>query len=146
MRQVIDQLDVARAQVYVEALMVSVDAQEGGEFGFQWQGLFARARATSPAARTSAPRRQPGNILNSVARRGRAWPPPRRRRPRGRSQARAGHGLNIGFVPKINGIYTLAALAHFLETNTGANVLATTRTSSRSTTRRRRSSSARTSR
>ena len=28
-------------------------------------------------------------------------------------------------MPKINGIYTLAALAHFLETNTGANVLAT---------------------
>ncbi|MBW8777884.1 MAG: hypothetical protein JF585_01540 [Burkholderiales bacterium] len=34
-------------------------------------------------------------------------------------------GLNIGFVPKINGIYTLAALANFLETNAGGNVLAT---------------------
>ena len=36
-----------------------------------------------------------------------------------------GNGLNLGWVPKINGIYTLAALAHFLETNAGGNVLST---------------------
>jgi general secretion pathway protein D len=36
-----------------------------------------------------------------------------------------GAGLNVGILRQINGIYTLGALARFLETNTGANVLST---------------------
>ena len=42
MRQVIDQLDVRRAQVYVEALMVTMDETKAAQMGFQWQNLFGR--------------------------------------------------------------------------------------------------------
>jgi general secretion pathway protein D len=131
MRQVIDQLDVRRAQVYVEALMVSVDAQKAAEFGFQWQGLFAAGQSYigggtnfTPASGNSG-----DNILNltlGAAAIGNGGTGSTAGNVAVGSQlSLPSNGLNIGFVPKINGIYTLAALAHFLETNTGANVLAT---------------------
>ncbi|MEW9897869.1 type II secretion system secretin GspD [Chitinivorax sp. PXF-14] len=37
LRAVIDKLDVRRAQVYVEALIAEVNADDSSEFGFQWQ-------------------------------------------------------------------------------------------------------------
>ncbi|HEY6096245.1 MAG TPA: type II secretion system secretin GspD [Gallionellaceae bacterium] len=39
MRAVIEQLDVRRAQVFVEALIAEVTADKAAEFGIQWQGL-----------------------------------------------------------------------------------------------------------
>jgi general secretion pathway protein D len=39
LRAVIEQLDVRRAQVFVEALIVEVQADRAAEFGIQWQGL-----------------------------------------------------------------------------------------------------------
>ena len=39
LRTVIEQLDVRRAQVFVEALIVEVQADRAAEFGIQWQGL-----------------------------------------------------------------------------------------------------------
>ena len=41
-RTVIDQLDGRRAQVFVESMIVEMDAQKAAEFGFQWQGLLGR--------------------------------------------------------------------------------------------------------
>ena len=40
LRAVIDQLDSRRAQVYIESMIVKVDANKAAEFGFQWQHLF----------------------------------------------------------------------------------------------------------
>jgi general secretion pathway protein D len=40
MRQVIDQLDTRRAQVYVETMIVKVDAAKAAQFGVQWQGIL----------------------------------------------------------------------------------------------------------
>ena len=40
MRQVIDQLDVRRAQLYVESLVVEVDASRALDVGLQWKTLF----------------------------------------------------------------------------------------------------------
>ncbi len=124
MRQVIDQLDVRRAQVYVESMMVSVDATKAAAAGIQWQGLFAAGKSFIGGGTNFG---TTGNIVNLAV---------------GAGQLSTGTvstgttstttpsslvngGLNIGFVPKINGIYTLAALANFLETNVGGNVLAT---------------------
>jgi len=39
LRAVIDQLDVRRAQVYIEALIVEVTSAKASEFGVQWLGL-----------------------------------------------------------------------------------------------------------
>jgi general secretion pathway protein D len=38
LRAVIDQLDVRRAQIYVESLIVEVTSDKAAEFGFQWAG------------------------------------------------------------------------------------------------------------
>src|SRR5467141_5439119 len=46
LRLVIEQLDVRRAQVYVEALVAEMNADRTDELGFQWAG----ARAAGPRA------------------------------------------------------------------------------------------------
>ena len=134
MRQVIDQLDVRRAQVYVEAIDDHRRRHQGGaDIGFQWQGLLgAGGNSRTSAAAPTSPR---------PAARATCSTPGGSRPPRLSSTSTAtvgtatttvttpssilGSGLNLGWVPKINGIYTLAALANFLETNVGGNVLAT---------------------
>ena len=128
MRQVIDQLDVRRAQVYVESMMVSVDATKAAQAGIQWQGLFGSGNNYVGGGTNFNGTGGSGNIVNLAVAGGQlssssgttttgttATSP----------SALISGGLNIGFVPKINGIYTLAALANFLETNAGGNVLAT---------------------
>lgn len=128
MRQVIDQLDVRRAQVYVESMMVSVDATKAAQAGIQWQGLFGAGNnyvggGTNFNASTGA-----GNIINLAVAGGQLSSGTTGTGSTGSTavpSANVSAGLNVGFVPKINGIYTLAALANFLETNAGGNVLAT---------------------
>jgi len=126
MRQVIDQLDVRRAQVYVESMIVQVDATKAAQAGIQWQGLFGAGTSYVGGGTNFSNSNGAGNIINLAVAGGQlssgstssststAVP-----------SANVSGGLNIGFVPKINGIYTLAALANFLETNAGGNVLAT---------------------
>jgi general secretion pathway protein D len=126
MRQVIDQLDVRRAQVYVESMMVSVDATKAAQAGIQWQGLFGAGSSAYVGGGTNFG--TTGNIVNLAAAAGTLSTTT----TTGSTSTTVtspsslvNGGLNIGFVPKINGIYTLAALANFLETNVGGNVLAT---------------------
>ena len=129
MRQVIDQLDVRRAQVYVESMMVSVDATKAAQAGIQWQGLFGAGNSAFVGGGTNFTSASgAGNIVNLAAAAGTLSTTT----TTGSTSTTVttpsslvNGGLNIGFVPKINGIYTLAALANFLETNVGGNVLAT---------------------
>ena len=129
MRQVIDQLDVRRAQVYVESMMVSVDATKAAQAGIQWQGLFGAGNSAFVGGGTNFTSSSgAGNIVNLAAAAGTLSTTT----TTGSTSTTVttpsslvNGGLNIGFVPKINGIYTLAALANFLETNVGGNVLAT---------------------
>ena len=127
MRQVIDQLDVRRAQVYVEALMVSIDEQRAAQFGFQWQNLFGKkGDSTITGAGTNF-----GGGLNNIANASAALTGG----TAGLAQAFAtavssgsgtvSNGLNIGILKQFGKYYTLGALAQFLEANTGANVLST---------------------
>ena len=128
MRQVIDQLDVRRAQVYVESMMVSVDATKAAQAGIQWQGLFGAGNSYIGGGTNYSSSSGAGNIVNLAAAAGTLSTTT----TTGTTSTTVttpssliNGGLNIGFVPKINGIYTLAALANFLETNVGGNVLAT---------------------
>ncbi|HEX4510461.1 MAG TPA: type II secretion system secretin GspD, partial [Burkholderiaceae bacterium] len=131
MRTVIDQLDVRRAQVYVETLMVSVDAQRMADFGFQWQGLFSAGSSFIGGGTNFTPIAGPSagnsgdNLLNLSLGAAGAVSGSTTTTSATTSLTLPSNGLNIGFVPKINGVYTLAALAHFLETNAGGNVLST---------------------
>ena len=117
LRAVIDQLDSRRAQVYVESMIVKMDAQQAAEFGFQWQGLLGRnGDAYGLVAGTNYG--STGNILNVSTTTTATLASTT-------ASSILGNGLNVGLLKAINGVYTLGALARFLETNTGANVLST---------------------
>ena len=118
-RTVIDQLDGRRAQVYVETLIVKVDASKTGAFGVQWQNLFgSKGDGTIPGAGTNFGTGA-GNIISGSA------------ALYGGISSIAGvikdapTGLNIGLLKKFGDKYTLGAIANFLETEAGANVLST---------------------
>lgn len=124
MRQVIDQLDTRRAQVYVETLIVKVDATKAAEFGFQWQSLLGNSNTDSKVVGVAGTNfGSVGNIIDLSLSGGSTGT------GTGTTTSSAsslvGNGLNIGVFRKIAGFYTLGALARFLETNTGANILST---------------------
>ncbi len=113
LRAVIEQLDSRRAQVYIESMIIKVDATKAAEFGFQWQGpLNSTGGKNIVGAGTNfnAIPSDPNNIVALSTGGGKVLPGP---------------GLNVGLVRQFGGVYTLAALAHFLETKTDGNILST---------------------
>ena len=116
-RNVIDQLDGRRAQVFVESMIVEMDARKAAEFGFQWQGLLGK-NGDKVGLVGGTNFGTSGNII-SLSAAGATG-----------SVSAVGNlagqnGLNLGLLQKINGVYTLAALARFLETVSGTNILST---------------------
>ncbi|MEY8875353.1 MAG: type II secretion system secretin GspD, partial [Leptothrix sp. (in: b-proteobacteria)] len=114
LRGVIDQLDARRAQVYVESMIVKMDATQAAEFGFQWQGLLGSSGDKYGVVAGTNFGAGGNNIINLSV--GAAT---------GSTAALPGAGLNVGLLKAIGGVYTLGSLARFLESNTGANVLST---------------------
>jgi general secretion pathway protein D len=116
LRAVIDKLDVRRAQVHVEALIVEVTADKAAEFGIQWQSLHnLSTNGTQAIGGTNFGARGSGtNIIDAAANLGSVGP-----------------GLNIGIVrgqvtiPGVGTITNLAALARALEADANANILST---------------------
>jgi general secretion pathway protein D len=112
LRAVIDQLDVRRAQVYIEALVVEVNSDKASEFGVQW--LAASGDDTSRyrvggVQNFNASSISPGNGLASLITK--AAPP--------------GPGISVGLFKQINGMLSLGAVAHALENNNNGNILST---------------------
>jgi general secretion pathway protein D len=117
LRAVIDKLDVRRAQVHVEALIVEVTADKAAEFGIQWQALhnLGPASGTQAIGGTNFGVRGTGtNIIDAATNLG-----------------TVGSGLNVGIVrgtvtiPGVGTVTNLAALARALETDANANILST---------------------
>ncbi|MCV2368549.1 type II secretion system secretin GspD [Roseateles oligotrophus] len=138
-RGVIDQLDSRRAQVYVETMIVKVDATKAAQFGVQWQNLFNGNVGVGTNFRNN-----PGNILDQSGGLASAITPaqtstivsngvvtststPRQIDVKSAASllGSVGAGLNVGVVKKIAGFLTLGAVANFLESEAGANVLST---------------------
>ena len=115
LRNVIDKLDTRRAQVYIESLIVKVDADKMADIGIQWQAISGDKNSSKVVA--GGTNYGDPNIVNLTASVnqgaaglvGLALPP----------------GLNIGVLKKIGDFWNIGALARFLETKTDANVLAT---------------------
>jgi len=114
-RSVIDQLDGRRAQVFVESMIVEMDATKAAELGFQWQGLLGKSGDRFGLVSGTNFGTAGNNIINLSAA-GAAGSV---------SAALPGNGLNLGLLQKVNGVYTLGALARFLETVSGTNILST---------------------
>ena len=116
LRAVVELLDVRRAQVYVEVLIVEITAEKAAEFGIQWQALSGlNSSNTQVVGGTNFGTRGSGrNIVDTALNIGAAGP-----------------GLNLGIVrgqvviPGIGAITNLGLLARALETDANANILST---------------------
>ena len=111
LRAVIDRLDSRRAQVYVESLIAEVNADKIAEFGIQWQNVLGNKGDKNIGVIGTNFTVGGANIFGlqqGVA-----------------TGSLPSTGINLGLVRNTNGIYLLAALARFLETNTDGNILST---------------------
>jgi len=116
LRNVIDQLDSRRAQVYIETLIVKVDADKAADIGVQWQAISGdQNSSTNYAGGTNYTGAD--NIVNltSAINQGRT----------GLAALAIPAGLNFGVLKKVGDLWNIGALARFLETRANANILAT---------------------
>ncbi len=116
LKSVIDKLDVRRAQVYVEALIVELTADRAAEFGVQWQSIsdLSSNQSRSFGGTNFGARGSGTNIIDASINPGNVGP-----------------GINIGVVkgqitlPGIGTIANLGALARALASDANANILST---------------------
>ncbi|MFC5549286.1 type II secretion system secretin GspD [Massilia aerilata] len=125
LRGVIDQLDVRRAQVYIEALVVEVTSNKASEFGVQWVGISgddsSRYRVGGLQSFTNGT--TGNNIVNLVTAATGAGGTSTTGTT-GSSLPTLG-GLSIGIFRQINGQLGLGAIASALENTGNANILST---------------------
>jgi general secretion pathway protein D len=116
-KAIIDKLDVRRAQVYVEALIVEMTADKAAEFGVQWQSVPGdlTTRQSRGFGGTNFQGTGTGaNILDAAI-----------------NPTTLGTGINVGVVrgqvtiPGVGTVLNLAMLARALETDAKANILST---------------------
>ena len=117
-RAVVEKLDIRRAQVYVEALIVEVSADKATEFGIQWNLLNPNrfnSNSNQVGGGTNFGTRGSGtNIIDAQT-----------------NLSSLAQGLNIGIIrgtitiPGIGVITNLALLARALETDDRTNILST---------------------
>lgn len=118
LRAVIDQLDVRRAQVYIEALVVEVSSNKASDFGVQWVGLSGDQFSDYRVGALQSFGSGGNNIVNLAA------------AAKGGLTAAASAGaiptgFTLGVFKQINGELGLGAVARALESTGNANILST---------------------
>jgi general secretion pathway protein D len=118
LRNVIDKLDTRRAQIYIETLIVKIDAQKAADIGIQWQAI-SNPTGNNTVVAGGTNYGQP-NIVNLTAliAQGTAT-------AAATAAAAIAPGLNFGVLNRVGNFWNIGALANFLETKTDANVMAT---------------------
>lgn len=116
MRQVIDQLDGRRAQVYIESMIVEVSGDNAADFGFQWQGLIGKeGDKYGVFTGTNSSIGGPNIIDLTLAAAGVSTS----------TTTKPGEGFNIGVLKNYGGTYALAAIARLLQSQTNTNIVST---------------------
>jgi len=112
LRAVIDMLDVRRAQVYIESLIVEVTSDKASEFGVQWVGASGNSNSTYRIGglQSFTTSGADGSLVNIYGSKGKTIP---------------NNGLSVGVFKQIGGALGLGALAHSLESDGNANILST---------------------
>ena len=127
LRQVIEQLDLRRNQVYIESLIVEVSNETAAELGIQWNFLIGAGDQNVGFGSTNygAPGQNQGaggNIfglnqnVNNIVNGGTAS---------GAVPIAPAPGLNLGLISRFNGTYAMSALVRALQTASGTNILST---------------------
>jgi general secretion pathway protein D len=111
-RAMIDQLDTRRAQVYIESMIVEVSGDKAADFGFQWQGLLGNKGDKNLVGLGTNFGSGSGNIIDINV--GAAT-----------GAVNLGEGFNVGLVRNFGGVYALAAIARFLQSQTNTNIVST---------------------
>lgn len=116
LRAVIDQLDVRRAQVYIESMIVEVNASKLSEFGVQWAGLQGSDHTYRVGGGTTYNNVAGSNSMVNLA-----------ALIDGKDGALApGSGLTLGIFKQLaNGKLGLGAVAHALGADDDSNILST---------------------
>jgi general secretion pathway protein D len=118
LRAVIDKLDARRAQVYVESLIVEVNADNNGDFGVQWLGLSGNNTSNYRVGGVSAFNADGTNIVNLAT----------SLNSLGAANAAApaiAAGMSLGLFKQTNGRLGLGAVLHAFEGRTDTNILST---------------------
>jgi len=117
LRNVIEQLDRRRAQVYVEALVAEITSERAADWGIQWGAVTHRGSTTLGGISGFSNGNNNLQTLASGAASG--------------NLALPGNGLNIGLttgtvtLPGIGTVPSLSVLARFLENDSKTNILST---------------------
>jgi general secretion pathway protein D len=120
LRAIIEKLDVRRAQVFIEALIVEVTADKAGEFGIQWQvltGLDPRRTGIQGFGGTNFGARGGSNSNNII--------------DASVNVGSLAQGLNLGVIngtitiPGLGIISNIGLLVRALATDANANILST---------------------
>ncbi|CAM3736774.1 type II secretion system secretin GspD [Polynucleobacter arcticus] len=126
LRQVIEQLDRRRTQVYIESLIVEVSSNNADQLGIQWQGLigsgnqnvgFGGTNFTNSAGQAGSNILGLGQNVQNILNPGASTATSVQLPPQ--------QGLNLGLLTKFNGVYGMSALITALSTTAGTNILST---------------------
>lgn len=112
LRGIIERLDVRRAQILVESLIVEVSADKAAEFGVQWLGISGNSDSKyriggASIASSRSEVAGDSSLPALIASKG----------------AKIGAGLNIGIFKQLAGNLSLGALARALESDSTTNIL-----------------------
>ncbi|MFD2378210.1 type II secretion system secretin GspD [Ottowia pentelensis] len=118
LRAVIDKLDQRRAQVFIESLIAEVRTDKAAEFGFQWQALLGRRDGSNVGIIGTNYGQGGDNLVNLIGQFANG-------KPSTQNMLLPPQGLNLGLGHRINGLFTLGALANFLQSTGTGNVLST---------------------
>ena len=113
LRNIIDQLDARRAQVYVESLIVEVSADKAAELGIQWAALSGNSNSSYRVGMLTGFSSEGNNLITQAASvlgpNNTALPP--------------GNGLTASLFRQRDGRIGLGLLARALERDAKANIL-----------------------
>jgi general secretion pathway protein D len=128
LRAVIDQLDARRAQVYIEALIVELQASSAANLGIQWQGALLSNSGNNGVYAGSNFGGSTGNIVNltalgaGIATGGNVSGALSALNPASNNPLLP-NGLNIGLLHRFGNIFGLGGLLQALSQSSDANVL-----------------------